>query len=171
MFVALGYVVFMAYLIQQVAAGVRFAPWVPSRDGSATRALALAQFIPGERFLDLGSGDGRVVLEAAQTHHCSATGIERNGILYALATARARLSHSTARFFHGDLFAADLSSADIVYIYGLPNPLNGPLKVKLERELPARARVVSRAYQINAWPLCGVSFGLTPQDTLYLYRA
>lgn len=135
-------------------AAVRFAPWLPTHQKDIARALDLARLKAGERFADLGCGDGRVVREAAR-RGARATGYE---IALPLVLWNAvRPKPSGARFVFKDLFTADVSDVDVVYLFGTPQTLRGRLREKLERELKPGARVLSYAFAMDGWNETAVS--------------
>jgi len=127
------------------------APYVPSRRRELTRMLRVAAIRPGERVVDLGSGDGKIVLAAARAG-AEAFGVERQPLLVLISRLRAGLKglSARARFRTGNLFHADLRTADVVFCYLLPKAM-ARLHEKLERELKPGARVVASAFAIRAW--------------------
>lgn len=129
-------------------AGVKFAPWVPTYKKDIDRVFRLAGLKAGETFVDLGCGDGRMVIEAAK-RGARAVGYEI--ALPMIVTCLVRRKPSGARFVFRDLFKADLSRADIVYLFGTPPTLRGTLVEKLERELKPGARVLSYAFALDGW--------------------
>ena len=130
-------------------AGWKFAPWVPSYRKDLDRALRLADLKAGERFVDLGCGDGRVVIEAAERFGADATGYEIALPMVLVCLLRKR--RERVRFLFKSLFKADLSNVDVVYLFGTPPTLRGKLTAKLERELKPGARVVSYAFSLEGW--------------------
>ena len=113
--------------------------------------LDLAALRPGETLIDLGSGDGRIVLAAAR-RGAQAMGIEIDPELVDRARRRAELEglQSRARFSRGDLFEAVIGDANIVTIYLLTR-INQRLRPKLLTELRAGTRVVSHAFDMGDW--------------------
>ena len=91
--------------------------------GDHRRALLeLGELKAGEKMFDLGSGDGRIVIMAAQKYHADATGVELDNDLYKQSTAKIRKLglEKTARIIHGDLLKQNYSSADLITVYLLP---------------------------------------------------
>jgi hypothetical protein len=128
------------------------APYVPSPDSIVTELLALAEVGPDDYVIDLGAGDGRIVIAAATQHGASGLGVEIDPDLVAEANAAAQ-EHGVAdrvRFIEQDLFDTDLSPASVVTMYLLPEVVNA-LKHKLLRELEPGARVLSHDYAIDGW--------------------
>lgn len=130
----------------------QLAPFVPSPHQIVERMLELAKIKPGEKLYDLGSGDGRVVIAAAQKYDAKAVGIELSSRLVRSSQEEIkRLGLSDkASVVHGDVFDADLSDADVVILY-LMRDSNNTLKPKLEKALKPGARVISHDYEIEGW--------------------
>ncbi|KAL3793266.1 hypothetical protein ACHAWO_001871 [Cyclotella atomus] len=106
------------------------------------------------QFVDLGSGDGRVVFRAAREglFHKS-VGFEINPTLHLFAQARKLMSPKywhTTRFQCGDLWKIQLSNYDVVAVYGLA-PIMDRLGTKMKEELKPGAIVVSNVFQIPGW--------------------
>lgn len=128
------------------------APYVPSPQSIVARMLELAGVDGSDFVIDLGSGDGRIVLTAAKVFGARGLGVEiREDLVRQSRQAAARLGvDDQVRFVHQDLFDTDLSGADVVTIYLLPETVNR-LKGKLLRELRSGTRVVSHDYPIEGW--------------------
>lgn len=128
------------------------APYVVSPQRIVERMLELADLKPGEVLYDLGSGDGRIVITAAQRYHAKAVGVEISDALVASSTERiAKLGlQNWASVIHGDLLQVDLSPADVVTIY-LMTGSNEILRPNLEKYLKPGARVVSHEYAVPGW--------------------
>lgn len=128
-------------------------PYVPTPQLVVERMLELAQVAPGDTVYDLGSGDGRLVIEAARRHGARGIGVERDAELVArsrAAAAEARVA-DRVEFVRGDIFEADLRQASVVTLYLLPAMMLR-LSPKLREELPAGARVVSHDFPLEDWP-------------------
>lgn len=125
------------------------APFVSSGSGVAGAALKLARLKKGEKFYDLGSGDGRVAFAAAALG-AEAVGVEINPVLWLLSTLIAFVSRRRARFVLGNFFSVNLRDADVVFLYtwqGTTERIEG----KLKRELKKGARVVSHRFKFANW--------------------
>jgi predicted RNA methylase len=114
--------------------------------------LELATVKPGETVYDLGCGDGRVLITAAQRYNAKAVGIEISDKLVQQATERvAHLGlQDRIKVVEGDLRGADLSGADVVVIY-LMTLSNEEIRPRLEKLLRPGARVVSYSYPVPNW--------------------
>jgi len=133
------------------AAAAAQAPFVPTPDAVIEAMLDLAAVRAGERLVDLGCGDGRIVLAAAR-RGALARGIDNDAGLIERARRRAALEGLTAgaRFETGDLFRATVRDADVVTLYLLTS-MNARLRPKLLTELRAGARIVSHAFDMGDW--------------------
>ena len=128
-------------------------PYVPTPQLVVERMLELATVGPGDTVYDLGSGDGRLVIEAAKRHGARGIGIERDADLVErsrAAAAEARVA-DRVQFLRGDIFEADLRQASVVTLYLLPAMMLR-LSPKLRAELPAGARIVSHDFPLEDWP-------------------
>lgn len=128
-------------------------PFVVSPPEVVERMLRLAAPVKGERLVDLGSGDGRIVIEAAKRYGARGLGVDIDPQLVRLARENARKAgvEALARFEVRDLFETDLRGARVVTLYLLPE-VNRKLVPKLFAELSPGARVVSHDYDMGAWP-------------------
>ena len=127
-------------------------PWVPTRETRIRRALELADLQPDEILYDLGAGDGRVLLMAAQEFGARAVGIEIGPVQCALGWLRIMLSGSRqkARIRCGNFYRADVTEVDVVFVY-LTSAQITRLPKKLAHELRPGARVVSVAADFPDW--------------------
>ena len=127
-------------------------PYVPTPMGVAETMLELAKVSASDVVYDLGSGDGRIVIMAAQKFGARAVGVELDEKLVREATAEiAALGlESRARILRADMFATDLRPATVVTIYQL-GVVNQRLRPVLERQLRAGTRVVTLDFPLPDW--------------------
>lgn len=127
-------------------------PYVQSPQEVVDRMLRLAEPRPGELLVDLGSGDGRIVIEAAKKYGARGLGVDIDPRLVRLAQDNARAAgvEGLARFEAHDLFKLDFSAADIVSAYLLPE-VNMQIRPKLLAMKPG-TRIVTHDYQFGDWP-------------------
>jgi SAM-dependent methyltransferase len=125
--------------------------WVPTPEELVEAMLDLAKVTPNDYVIDLGSGDGRIVIAAARrgTH---AVGYEYNPDMVQLSRQNAEKAGvaGKATFVNADLFTADLSKATVITMYLLPG-LNLRLRPTL-LEMKPGTRVVSHAFNMGDWP-------------------
>lgn len=115
------------------------------------RMLDLARVAPGDHLIDLGCGDGRIVVAAAR-RGATAIGIDIDAERIAEAEAAAQsagVGH-LVRFRQEDLFQTPLQDASVVTLYLLPLP-NRLLSARLKTELAPGSRVLSHAYATRDW--------------------
>ncbi|HEV2389502.1 MAG TPA: hypothetical protein VGS04_02140, partial [Nitrososphaerales archaeon] len=129
------------------------APWVPSSNEVVRKMLLLADLKPGEEVYDLGSGDGRIVIISTREFGARSTGIEIDVFraFYSKLLISLLGLGGKARVIWSSFNREDLSSADVVTVYLLPET-NDKLMPKLERELRPTSRVVSHAFRFD-WQL------------------
>jgi len=147
-----------APLIGLVASILAAAPQAPAIHFAATpmpvadAMLRLARVTSNDVVYDLGSGDGRIVVLAAQKYGARAVGIEVDPHLVEISRQVAREGEvgDRATFVQGDLFTADLSAATVVTLW-LTDRINARLEPKLRRELRPGARIVSHQFRMGAW--------------------
>lgn len=127
------------------------APYVPSKPAQIRAMLNLAAVQPGEVVVDLGSGDGRVVMAFARAG-AEAHGYEINPLLVRHARQQIRAAGLTGTsFVHWkSLWRADVRAADVVTVFCVRHVM-GRLERKLRRELKPGARVVSNGYRFPGW--------------------
>jgi SAM-dependent methyltransferase len=128
-------------------------PFVVTPDAVVERMLYLAQPKAGERLVDLGSGDGRIVIEAAKRYGTRGLGVDIDPRLVKLATENAKRAgvESLASFEVRDLFETDLRGVSVVTMYLLPE-VNRKLLPRLIEQLKPGARIVSHDYDLGPWP-------------------
>ena len=155
-------------------------PYVPSPIEVVDRMLEFAEVKKEDVVFDIGSGDGRMVIQAAKKYGAKGVGIELDSRLVQLARAGAKregVDH-LVEFKQGDAFKADLSAATVVTLYMLPS-FNKLFRPILEKQLKPGARVVVHDYPIEGWnpvkweemPLMDTRPEVAPHNhILYLYR-
>ena len=126
--------------------------FVPTPPETVNEMLRLAEITPGDVLYDLGSGDGRIPIQAARLYGIRAVGIDIDPKLIALAEERARQAGvaDRVRFLQADLFRTDISEATIVTLY-LSDRLNLLLRPKLLRELRPGTRIISHDFRMGDW--------------------
>ena len=128
------------------------APYLPTPMTIVDQMLDAGHLKAGETMFDLGSGDGRIVIEAARKYKATAIGIELDDALAAISTQKiADLGlEKTARIVRGDLLLQNYSSADLITVYLWPEA-NRKVTAILENQLKKGARVVSHDFEMPPW--------------------
>lgn len=126
--------------------------FVPTLEAVADEMLKLAGVNADDVVYDLGSGDGRIVILAAQKYGARGVGIEIDPRLVERSRQIAREAEvaDKVRFVVGDLFEADISEATVVTLY-LSYSVNSRLKPKLLQELRPGTRIISHQFSMGTW--------------------
>jgi protein-L-isoaspartate O-methyltransferase len=137
---------------QKFGAAENLAPYIPTPEPIVIRMLEAAHVKPDDLVYDLGSGDGRVVILAAQQFGAKAVGVEILPDLCRKAAERIRTLglDDRVRMIEDSVFHVDLSPATVVTMFFLTTS-NDRLKPNLEKQLKAGARVVSNEFPIRGW--------------------
>jgi SAM-dependent methyltransferase len=143
------------------------APWIPTRHQTVHRMLELAQIKPGELVYDLGSGDGRIIIEAAQSFGARAVGIEIDPLRYLWSKVKISLLKYQNRVdvILGNFYHQDLSRADVIIVYLLQDT-NIRLMQKFERELRHGTRIISNTFNFPGWDITNQD----EKEKVYVYK-
>jgi len=127
-------------------------PYVPSPQSVVSDMLRYADVGPNDFLIDLGSGDGRIVLTAAKVFGARGFGVEIKDALVQRSNEAAQKEGLADRvkFLKQDLFKTDLSPATVITMYLLPDTVN-LLKDKFLNELRPGTRIVSHDYPLTGW--------------------
>ncbi len=167
-------------MLQPLAAAAQFNPDVPyvtTPWNVVETMLDMAQVTAADNLIDLGSGDGRIVIEAVKKRGARGTGIELNAHLVKIAREEAQRQGvaEKAKFLEGNLFNFDLSGASVLTMY-LFQQINVQLRPRLFEQLKPGTRVLSHDFHMDDWkpdaqrevPVPGKSYG-PPRSTIYLW--
>jgi len=143
-------------------------PYVPTPQQVVDQMLSMAKVGPDDFVVDLGSGDGVIVLTAANQLKARGYGVDIDPELVRQSNDRARhLGVADRAAFHvQDVFKADLSKASVVTLYLLPEMMSN-LQPKLFNELRPGSRIVSHDYQFDAWePDDSITFDVPEKEAV-----
>ncbi|MGE5522975.1 MAG: SAM-dependent methyltransferase [Rhodospirillaceae bacterium] len=128
-------------------------PYVQTPQNVVDKMLEVAHVTASDFVIDLGSGDGRMVITAAKRYGARGFGVDLDKRLVALSNRRAAQAGvaDRAKFYAQDLYETDLSPASVVTIYLLPE-VNLMVRPKLLATLKPGTRVVSHDYDMGDWP-------------------
>jgi hypothetical protein len=131
---------------------IRTVPYVPTPQDIVDKMLELAKVTRDDVVYDLGSGDGRIVITAAQKYGARAVGIEINPDLYRQSSSRVKELglDNQARIMCEDMFQVTIRPATVVTLY-LLSSFNEKLRPKMERELHSGTRIVCHDFQVPGW--------------------
>jgi cyclopropane fatty-acyl-phospholipid synthase-like methyltransferase len=164
-------------LISRVSSGQDTIPFVPSPMHVVQKMLEVAEITKGDILYDMGSGDGRVVIEAAKKYGIRAVGVDLNPDLVAKArenAAKEGVSH-LVEFRAQDGLTVDISEASVVTLY-MFKWFNNALRPKLQQLKPG-ARVIAHDFDIDEWKPTRIEYVKSPEDgsdyaesrTLYIW--
>lgn len=139
--------------------------WLATPDDMVEKMLDLAQLAPGERLVDLGSGDGKIVIAAAR-RGARAKGIEYDAVLLEHSRRAAAQAGVAVELVQGDIFASDFRDADVVTMFLLES-LNERARPTLLAMKPG-TRVVSYRFGMGDWEPDVTAAG--PSYGAYLWR-
>ena len=150
------YLIVLAWLVaattQPQAQELSKLPYVPTPQIVVDEMLKLANVTAKDFVVDLGSGDGRMILTAAKTFKASGFGVDIDPKLVELSNQEAKSQGlaERAKFFEQDMFKADLSKATVVTLYVLPDFMER-LRPKLLAEMKPGTRIVAHDYYMSDW--------------------
>jgi len=146
-------------------------PWIATPQVLVDKMLELARLSPGDLLVDLGSGDGRLVIAAAK-RGSRAMGIEYNPDLVKLSNKNAAIAGVAhmVQFIEADIYEFDFSKATVISMFLLPE-INMKLRPKLLNLKPG-TRIVSNTFTMQEWQYddMAITTGETDRwDTAYLW--
>ncbi len=154
-------------------------PYIQTPSNVVDAMLAIADVGPKDYVVDLGSGDGRIVIAAAQRYGARGLGIDYDPTLIAESRANAALAgvSDRVRFLQQDIFLADFRDATVVTMYLLPE-VNLEIRPQVLFGLRPGTRVVSHDWDMGEWepdrrivvPAPEKIVGLKKESTVYLWR-
>ena len=156
--------IFGVWMIWPIIIG---APYVPTPHEVVDKMLEMAEVEEDDTLYDLGSGDGRIILEAADRYNARAIGIEADPlrVLWSRARIRSREMQDRVHVVWGNFFRTDLSEATVVTVYQ-GKGINRKLVDKLEEELKPGTRVVSYSFTFDGW----TPIKKETDSSIYLYK-
>src|SRR6266508_1047979 len=127
-------------------------PYVPTPQIVVDEMLKLADVTAKDFVMDLGSGDGRMIITAARNFKASGLGVDIDPKLVQLSNKQAKAEgvDERAKFIEQDMFATDISKATVVTLYVLPDFME-KLRPKLLAELKPGSRIVAHDYYMSDW--------------------
>lgn len=141
-------ILFFIFLGTFAYAGILAAPWFPTWSRDIARFLRLADIKPGQKFYDLGCGDGKLVFAAAGAG-AQAIGYEISLLPYLLAIVRS-FSIKNSKIIYKNFWKVNLSDADIIYCFLTPK-INPKARDKFENELRPGAKIIAYTWPIDGW--------------------
>ncbi len=138
--------------IPTIMAMVNGAPFVPTPMKRVKEMVKLAKLKQGDRVYDIGCGDGRFVYVAANQYGANATGYELSPLVYVLARIMKLIWKSKAEISFANFKMQDLSDADVIFCYLLPESLK-KFEKKLTKMTKPGTKLISYAFEMPNWNL------------------
>jgi len=149
-FIFLAFILFCCFNL--IFSVLSFAPWVPSRSRDLERIFKLADLKPGQIFYELGCGNGRVSIYAANHFKVKAIGLELSLPFYLICKIRQVFNRgANLEFKLKNLYNENLTQADVVYLFGMPKALNEKFCLKLRQELKPGTKIISYSFKLYNW--------------------
>lgn len=128
------------------------AGWEPTSKILVRKMLEIAEVNSEDILYDLGSGDGRIIIEAAKRYHANAVGIEADPLRYSWSKLMIMLYglNQKVKVLWGNFFNKDITPATVVTLF-LSSKANQQLKTKLQNELQPGTRIVSYYWTFHGW--------------------
>ena len=141
----------------------RGAPFIASHPEAVDNIVDLACPKPGQKIIDLGSGDGRLVIELAK-RGAEAHGYEINPFLVLWSRWKIHQTkvNDQAKIHWGDFWRAKLDSYDTIIIFGIKHIMQR-MQSKLEKEAIPHARIIVNCFPLPSWE------PITKKETILLY--
>lgn len=144
-------IIILVLLIPTIYAAIIGAPIAVTSKLRVRQIIKTAEIKPNDKFYELGTGTGRVIVSAAKFSKAMVVGFELSPIFYLITLFNLKI-HGVKKYkiFLKDFFSANLENADVVFCFLMPRTIER-LKKKLEKELKPGTRVISYAFEIKNW--------------------
>lgn len=137
------------YLSSLIYSSIMGAPYVPTKKDDLYTILKEARLKKGTTFLELGSGDGRVVKYAVNNFGVQGRGVDINPLLVLISAFTSRYMKNI-QFLNQNIYKTNLSSFNVIYVFLMPEMLK-KLRQKLETECKKGTFVISHGFKIFGW--------------------
>lgn len=139
------------YTVGLLYSSVMGAPYVPTSQKRIGEILKAAKLKKGQVFLELGSGDGRIVREAVKSYGVKGIGVDINALLIFLSRFYAK--HQGLKeisFRRENIFSTEISMCDVLYLFLMPELLR-KMKSQFETKLKKGTLVISHGFKLEGW--------------------
>lgn len=144
-------IIFCGYFITLIYSSIKGAPYVPTKFKELERFLKQAGLKKGKTFLELGSGDGRVVRTAVKKYGVKGIGVDANTVLNKVAAFKAKREKlKDIQFITTDMVGYKLPQADYIYLFLFPE-LMERIKPELEKAIKNGTIIISHGFKVKNW--------------------
>ncbi|MCS7093404.1 MAG: hypothetical protein NZL96_03200 [Patescibacteria group bacterium] len=137
------------YIASLIYSTLKGSPYVSTESKKISKILSAVPIKAGKIFVELGSGDGRVVRKVVKDFGVKGIGVEINPILLFWSRFLSR-GIKNLEISKGDILNFSLKDADYVYLFLMPKIIE-KLKTKMEKELKKGVIVISHGFRIKGW--------------------
>jgi len=145
--------------------GTTVSPWVPTNKKAKYRVITMAKLTTEDTVIDLGCGNGVLLVEAYKKAHCKVMGVDCAPLQCFLAKLNFLVHGVKGKIKMQDLFKADISKATVIFLFLLPKVMED-LKPKLQKELRPGSKIVSYTFPFEDWEPNEVDW---PKDQMPVY--
>ncbi len=147
-------IILLIIFLPLLVAGLSGAPWVPVKKRDIERINKLANLKPGQKFIELGSGDGRVSHYIAENNpEVEIVGVEISWPVFLMSKVRTLFNPlNNYKLILGDAYKQNIKDADVIFFYFLPRTMESRLKKKLLQEMKPGAKAISYVFGFKRWP-------------------
>ncbi|MFH1547042.1 MAG: class I SAM-dependent methyltransferase, partial [bacterium] len=138
-------IILIVIFVPMLIAGRSGAPWVPMKKRDIERVNNLANLKSGMKFIELGSGDGRLCHYIARGNpSVQVIGVELSWPVFLLSKVRMLVNpQNNLKIFLGNAHKSDISNKDVIFFYMLPRSMEKWLKMKLIKEMKPGSKAIS----------------------------
>lgn len=155
---------FLILLVTTLISIKKGAPYVKTSDKTIEQVLKLLKLKRGDKFVDLGSGDGRVVIEVAK-NGIEAHGFEINPVLIIYSKLKVRTNNLIdAEFYWKSFWKTSLSKYNVIYVFGISHIMND-LEKKILKECNKGTTILTQSYKLPH-----LKPKIITKNKLYLYK-
>ncbi len=147
------WVLFFIILLSFAYTWLSLAPWVPTRSTDLERINTFAALHKWQKFLEIGCGDAKVChFIASRNPQVDVYWVELSPVMYTIGKIRNFLSpQKNLTITLKNLYKTDFSWFDVIYVFWLPETMKKKLVSKFEKEMKPNAKVISYAFEMDAW--------------------
>lgn len=164
--------IFLIIMIPVAIYWFSFAPWLPTKRKDLARVVRCADLKCGDRFYELGCGDGRVMSYVHDNTQAQVTGIEKILPLYlvSLLRGKGRTKENRYEVRQCDLFEADISKANVIFTFGMPDKVMSRVADKIKGECVSGTRLISYVFSVPGMVAIRVDKPTEKDVPIYVYE-